>query len=91
MLFDTLSYFSFITVLTFVTYAYDKSAARKNNWRVSERTLHILSLVGGWIGALFAQRLLRHKTVKQPFQSIVWCTVALNIALIAFIAINFVN
>jgi uncharacterized membrane protein YsdA (DUF1294 family) len=44
-------------------------AARKNNWRISENTLHLLSLGGDWVGGLFAQKLFRHKTVKQPFQS----------------------
>jgi uncharacterized membrane protein YsdA (DUF1294 family) len=31
--------------------------------------------VGGWPGALVARRVLRHKTTKQPFRTIVWLTV----------------
>jgi len=91
MIYNALLYFGFITLLTFGCYAYDKMAARKNNWRISEKSLHTLSLAGGWIGAFVAQKIFRHKTVKQPFQSIFWCTVVLNIALAVFISMQSIN
>ena len=69
----------FISAVTFAEYALDKSAAKKNRWRTSENTLHMLSLVGGWPGALAAQRMLRHKNKKYSFQWIFWCTVVLNV------------
>lgn len=62
-------------VITFIAYAIDKSAAQNNQWRTQESTLHILSLLGGWIGALFAQTKLRHKSKKQEFQTAYWMTV----------------
>ena len=37
-----------VSVLTYIAYAMDKSAARKGKWRTSESTLHWLSLLGGW-------------------------------------------
>ena len=69
-----------IGLVTFFVYAKDKRAAINGNWRVPEKTLHIFSVVGGWLGALIAQDKLRHKTQKQPFRSIYWLTVAINIA-----------
>ncbi len=66
------------SLITFVTYALDKSAAMKGNWRTPESTLHMLSLLGGWPGALVAQQKLRHKSKKQPFRFIFWFTVATN-------------
>eukprot|EP00923_Selenidium_pygospionis_P056637 GHVN01098853.1.p1 GENE.GHVN01098853.1~~GHVN01098853.1.p1 ORF type:complete len:172 (-),score=10.91 GHVN01098853.1:395-910(-) len=36
-------------------------------WRVSERTLLLLAAIGGSMGAKLAQRMVRHKTQKQPF------------------------
>ena len=66
------------SVLTFIMYAVDKSAAKKGAWRTRERTLHMLSLAGGWPGALVAQKQLRHKTRKQPFRFIFWITVLIN-------------
>lgn len=69
---------------TFVAYGLDKSAARTGAWRTAESTLHLLSLAGGWPGALLAQQLLRHKTSKQSFVVVFWFTVAINVA--AFVA-----
>jgi uncharacterized membrane protein YsdA (DUF1294 family)/cold shock CspA family protein len=66
------------SLFAFLFYALDKSAAKKDNWRTPESTLHLLSLIGGWPGAIFAQQTLRHKTKKQPFRSIFWLTVFLN-------------
>lgn len=69
-----------ISVITFVVYAYDKSAAKGGNWRTKEATLHWLSLLGGWPGALVAQQTLRHKSKKQSFRVVFWVTVVLNCA-----------
>lgn len=64
----------------FVAYAVDKSAAKNGRWRIRESTLHFFALAGGWPGAFVAQRLLRHKSRKMPFQILFWATVALNSA-----------
>lgn len=50
------------SAVTYVAYALDKSAAKNDQRRTPERTLHLFALVGGWPGALAAQRLLRHKS-----------------------------
>ena len=61
-----------------VSYAADKTAARSGRWRTAERTLHVLALIGGWPGALIAQRVFRHKSRKPSFQIAFLSTVALN-------------
>lgn len=66
------------SVISFGAYAFDKSAARNDQWRTKENTLHFFALVGGWPGALAAQRLLRHKSKKQSFQFVFWITVVFN-------------
>lgn len=68
-----------MSLLTYAMYAVDKNAAKKGNWRTSENTLHVLSLLGGWPGALFAQNQFRHKSKKQPFKTILWITIFMNI------------
>jgi uncharacterized membrane protein YsdA (DUF1294 family)/cold shock CspA family protein len=73
------------SLVTFVAYAIDKSAAQKGRWRTSEATLHVLALAGGWPGALVAQTVLRHKSRKQPFRSVFWATVLLNCAALAWL------
>jgi uncharacterized membrane protein YsdA (DUF1294 family)/cold shock CspA family protein len=64
----------------------DKSAARSGAPRIPENTLHLLGLAGGWPGALIAQQRFRHKTIKQPFQTVFWITAILNIAGVAWLA-----
>lgn len=69
----------------FITYAFDKSAARNDQWRTPESTLHLFALVGGWPGALAAQKLLRHKSKKQSFQIVFWTTVIFNCSALAWL------
>lgn len=69
-----------LSVVTFVAYAMDKSAAVQGQWRTPESTLHTLSLAGGWPGALLAQQYLRHKSTKAPFRAVFWLTVLGNVA-----------
>jgi uncharacterized membrane protein YsdA (DUF1294 family)/cold shock CspA family protein len=66
------------SLITFTVYAWDKSAARKGAWRIQEGTLHMLSLLGGWPGALIAQQTLRHKSKKASFRAVFWVTVTVN-------------
>lgn len=73
------------SVLTFMVYALDKSAAKRGAWRTRESTLHLLALTGGWPGALVAQQVLRHKSSKAEFRVIFWATVLLNLAAFSFL------
>lgn len=74
-----------LSLLTFVIYAIDKSKAKRGVWRIPEKTLHLLSLVGGWPGALLAQQLLRHKSSKTRFRIVFWLTLCLNLAVIGWL------
>jgi uncharacterized membrane protein YsdA (DUF1294 family) len=69
----------------FAGYARDKAAAQgrlgRRARRTPERTLLLLGLAGGWPGGLLAQRWLRHKTAKRPFQRLFRASVAANLAL----------
>lgn len=73
-----------LSLVAFLAYGFDKSAAVAGRWRTAEQSLHMLSLVGGWPGALVAQQLLRHKTAKPAFVAVFWLTVVANVA--AFVA-----
>ena len=74
-----------LSLLSFIMYALDKSAAKNGEWRTQESTLHLLSLAGGWPGALIAQQKLRHKSKKQTFRSVFWVTVLLNCGAFAWL------
>ncbi|WP_245703257.1 DUF1294 domain-containing protein [Raineyella antarctica] len=74
--------------VAFALYRADKSAAIRGAWRVSESTLQTVSLLGGWPGALLAQRVYRHKTRKHSFQTTFWITVVVNCAVLGWMAIG---
>jgi len=69
------------SLVTYFMYFWDKSAARTGAWRTQEITLHLLSLLGGWPGALIAQQTLRHKSRKASFRAVFWLTVLVNCGL----------
>jgi uncharacterized membrane protein YsdA (DUF1294 family) len=68
-----------LSIVTFIAYAADKSAAASGSWRTPESTLHTLALAGGWPGALLAQQFLRHKSTKHEFRQVFWGTVLVNV------------
>ena len=70
--------YAIMSVIAFVMYAKDKSAAEWGAWRISESTLHAISLVGGWPGAGIAQSYLRHKSKKVSFKVTYWVTMIVN-------------
>lgn len=80
-----LLFISIMNVMTYWFYAQDKEAAQNGNRRVPENTLHVLAFLGGWPSAWLAQQRLRHKTQKQPFRKIYFCTILLNILLILWL------
>jgi len=77
-----------MSALLYAMYAIDKSAAQSGDWRISELKLHLVALLGGWPGGLIARHKLRHKTIKQPFRSIFWCTVVLNCLGLGFASLS---
>ena len=83
-IFVAMSYWVLSLVLV-IAYALDKSAARRNSQRLSENSLHLISMLGGWPGALIAQQLVRHKTQKQGFRTVFWITVLVNVALMIWL------
>ncbi len=68
------------SLLAFAAYGKDKWAARNGRWRTAESTLLLLGIIGGWPGALAAQRVFRHKSSKRSFQIAFWLSVLLNSA-----------
>ena len=69
-----------MSLLAFGLYAADKRRAVRRQWRISESTLHLVELFGGWPGALVAQHALRHKTQKRGYRVVFWLIAALHAA-----------
>ena len=51
-----------INLVTFAVYGIDKAKAKRGAWRVPEKTLFLLPLLGGSLGALLGMRVFHHKT-----------------------------
>ena len=68
-----------LSVCTFIAYWLDKRRAQSGKWRIQESTLQFMALLGGWPGALLAQRYLRHKSQKRAFLTVFWFSVLVNL------------
>ncbi len=60
-------YIGSINVFTFLLFSIDKLQAIKTRKRVPENSLHFFSFAGGFLGAILAMILTRHKINKKNF------------------------
>ena len=54
-------YLAIISAVAFFAYVADKRKAQKSKWRISEKSLLIMSFIGGATGGYLAMHLVRHK------------------------------
>ena len=73
-------YLAAVNVVTFTVYGIDKSKARRGAWRIPEKMLFLLPLLGGSVGALLGMKVFRHKTKHWYF---VWGIPAILLAQLA--------
>lgn len=78
-----LSWLIAITVVTFLTYGYDKMVSSREATRVPESVLLLLAFVGGTAGAITGMHLFHHKTVKSSFRWKFWLLFALQVLLVS--------
>ena len=76
-------YLAAVNAVTFPVYGIDKRKARRGAWRVPEKTLFLLPLLGGSVGALLGMKVFRHKTKHWYF---VWGIPAILLAQTALAA-----
>ena len=57
-----------VNIRDFALMGVDKRRARRDAWRVRERTFFLLALLGGTLGAILGMRLFRHKTKHWYFR-----------------------
>lgn len=60
-------YLIIINVIGFLAMLIDKKKAQKGAWRIPEKTLFIITLLGGGIGTIAGMYIFRHKTKKLKF------------------------
>ena len=62
-----LVYLLIINALGLLLMLIDKQKARKNRWRIPERTLLTVAILGGSLGSMLGMKLYRHKTKHPKF------------------------
>ncbi len=70
--------YAVMSAVAFAMYRADKRRAAHDAWRISEGSLHAVELLGGWPGALMAQRVLRHKRQKASYMLVFWAIVGIH-------------
>ena len=80
-----LLYLLLINAAAFVLMLVDKVKAKKNRWRISERTLMLSAALGGSVGALLGMYTFRHKTRHLKFTLGVPAILIAQIALAVFL------
>ncbi len=79
------TYLPLINLVAFIVYTIDKISATTHAWRVREKTMLLLALLGGSLGALVAMNLFRHKTKKITFQFWLVLILCLQVVLILYL------
>ena len=62
-----LIYLLIINALGFLIMLIDKNRARKKRWRIPEKTLFGVALIGGSVGCILGMYTVRHKTKHKSF------------------------
>ena len=60
-------YLIIINIIGFLVMYIDKQKAKKGKWRISEKTIFIITVLGGGIGTISGMYAFRHKTQKLHF------------------------
>ena len=79
-------WFTAASFLTFLAFGIDKQKAVRGKWRIRESTLLFMSLIGGAAGGMLGMILFRHKTRKTKFIIAVPVMLAVQLALLLFLA-----
>ena len=78
-------YLFVMNLLTFAVFGADKYKARKKKFRVPEKTLLLLAVIGGSTGALAGMYIFHHKTRKWYFRIGVPCIFAAQVLLMVYL------
>ena len=83
-----LVYLASVNLVAFALYGIDKAKARRGAWRISEKMLFLLPLLGGSIGALLGMRVFHHKTKHWYFVWGIPAILLVQLALAAYLLLR---
>lgn len=62
-----LGYYLLINVILYIVMAIDKKRAIKDGWRIPEKNMYLLAVLGGGVGGLIAMVFKHHKNKHLDF------------------------
>ena len=75
-------YLVLVNLTAFVFFGYDKGQAKRHAWRVPEKTLLGIALLGGSVGAIAGMKFFHHKTLHPQFKYGLPAILALQVGLV---------
>ena len=79
------AYYVCVNVIAFILYGLDKKYAREGRWRIPEKTLLGIAMIGGAAGAWAGMQTFRHKTKHMSFRILVPVFVLVHVGIIAMV------
>lgn len=79
-------YLLLINLMGFVLMGVDKRRAKRDQWRISEKTLFLPPLLGGTVGAILGMRVFHHKTKHWYFRYGLPALLVLQLALAGWLS-----
>ena len=81
-------YIAVMSLIAFAAFGLDKHKAQAGKWRTPEKTLFLLAIIGGGIGAFLGMQIFRHKTQHKQFVIGIPLIMIVQLALIAWLWIK---
>lgn len=78
-------YLLFINVIAVIVCFADKIKAKNGSYRIPEKTLFVISILGGSVGMYVAMKTIRHKTKHKRFMIGIPLIIFLQLLLFVFI------
>lgn len=60
-------YLVVVNSIGFASMGIDKSKAKRGAWRIPEKTLFLIAILGGSVGSILGMKQFRHKTKHKSF------------------------
>ena len=83
-----LYYLAAINLVTFLVYGIDKLRAKRGAWRIPEKTLFLLPILGGSVGAIAGMKVFHHKTKHWYFKYGLPLILLAQVALVVWLKIR---